>query len=90
MLLDQPGDEIGVARVADDKLAPSGTAQAKPVERLSSTTTVSPASISPRRHVTADIAGAAGHQNAHVAVLLVNARAASGPKCRVDCRRRTC
>ena len=47
MLRDELGDKVGVPCVADDKLRASGTAQAKPVERLSRTTTVSPASMRP-------------------------------------------
>ena len=45
------------------KTAPSGTAQAKPVARLSITTTGQPASSKREHGVAADIAGAAGHQH---------------------------
>ena len=46
VLADDGADEVLVAAVADDECACAGTAQRKPVDRLSSTTTCSPASSS--------------------------------------------
>ena len=51
-----------------------GTAQENPVERSSSTTTVSPASDELQNHVAADIAGASRNQNRHRRVLLAPQR----------------
>ena len=66
VLLDQPGDEIGVAGVADDE--PRGVGH-RPVEAGRQIVEHDDALArvqEAQRHMAADIAGPAGHQNTHV------------------------
>ncbi len=66
VLRDQRGHQRLIAALADDEGgARPATAQRKPVVRLSSTTTRSPASTQRVNHMAADIAGAAGDQDRH-------------------------
>src|SRR6202044_3146733 len=65
MLLDQAPDQLRVARVAGDELGPfgdaPGEARGKIVENDDGLAGIEEA----ERHMATDIAGAAGHQNAH-------------------------
>ena len=65
MLLDQAGDQVGVAGVADDELCARGHGPREAGREIVENDDRLAGVQEPQRHVAADIAGAAGHKYAH-------------------------
>ncbi len=65
VLLDQPRDEVGVARVADDEARRLGNGPVEAGREIVENDDLLPGVEEAERHVAADVAGAAGDQNAH-------------------------
>ena len=78
MLRDEPGDKVGVPRVADDKLRAIGDSPGEAGRQIVENDDRLSRVHETQRHMTADVSRAAGHQNAHPLVLSLN-HAPRGP-----------